>query len=413
MPTQNQSTKTVIISFLSYLSLFLGTGFISGAIVHSGNLSELSKYFLIGIVGFSLFIAGSFIQEFILNKENLKEEGVFKFFLFSLILSIGIGMISGGTQHFSDFPIYSSYLIPLGLIVSYIAFLLKNNFTFTKNLVIAGGILALIASLGFIGLNSFANHLADQKAKEQDISCVKTSYNPFVIKAHASDGHQDSAKCNTNTQIKFLEGKDGCPSGQSKREMFMMCMLDSQLQTSTGSSMMHDMSSIVTDDKSFLEGMIPHHIEAINTSRIISQSTKDSELRTFSTNVITDQSKEVEVMKTLYKSITGNDYKDNGKYQPMMTGMNSMMDYDLDKAYIQGMIKHHNGAIEMAKKILPISTSNEVKTLADNIITNQVKEVETLNKWLKTKFGITQSSSSSNSNTNNSMIKDSDGHMGH
>lgn len=415
MSTKTQTIKPVILGYLSYLALFIGTAFISGAIVHSGNISELSKYIIIGVIGVSMFISGSFVQEFILNKENLREEGVVKFFLYSLLLSIGIGMISGGTQHFSDFPVYSSYLIPLGLILSYFAYLLKNNFTFTKKLLLTGSMLALIAGVGFLGLNSFANNLQNQTAKDKAALCAKITFNLFVILSKASAGHEDQTNCNSNSQSKAVEGKDGCPAGQSKREMLMMCMNDSQLQSLTKDSSMnmHDMTSMVVDDKSFLEGMIPHHIEAVNTSKIIVQSTKDTELKDFANKVIVDQSKEIEMMKNWYKTLTNSDYKDNGKYQPMMTSMSSMMNTDLDKAYIQGMIAHHNGAIDMAKKILPISKLSDVKTLANNITSNQAKEVETLSNWLKTKFVSTQPSNQSNSASSKNTMMDSDGHMGH
>ena len=74
------------------------------------------------------------------------------------------------------------------------------------------------------------------------------------------------------------------------------------------------MTSMVTDDKSFLEATIPHHTEAINTSKMIVQSTADPEIKAFATKVIADQSKEVEMMKTWYKTLTEVDYKDSGMY---------------------------------------------------------------------------------------------------
>ncbi|HYF93694.1 MAG TPA: hypothetical protein VD969_15880 [Symbiobacteriaceae bacterium] len=46
---------------------------------------------------------------------------------FSLLLSNGIGMISGGIQHFSDNPPYSAALIPLGFGLSLFSFILKNS----------------------------------------------------------------------------------------------------------------------------------------------------------------------------------------------------------------------------------------------------------------------------------------------
>lgn len=397
--SQNKTTKIIILGYFSYLSLFVGLGFISGAIVHTGNLTELSKYLVIGIVGISMFITGSFIQESIINKNNLKEEGVIKFLLYSLVLSIGIGMISGGTQHFTDFPIYSSYLIPAGLLISYFAFLLKNNFALTKKLLIVGGILAVGAIITFAGLNTLAKNLNEQAVKDKAALCAKISFNPFIINVQASPIH-GGTNCPDKKQTKILEGKDGCPAGQSKREMPGMCMVDSQLKVVTTDTN-HDMSEMVKDDKSFLEGMIPHHIEAINTSKIITQSTQDQELKAFANKVIIDQLKEVELMKIWYKTLTNNTYKDNGTYQPMMVDMNSKMNLELDQSYISGMVKHHKGAIIMAKKVLTVTETGDIKILANNIVTSQATEVETLNNWLNTKF--------KNLNT----PKESDGHTGH
>lgn len=351
--SQNTTTKTAILTYLSTLALFIGTGFISGAIVHTGNISELYKYLVIGIIGISLFIAGSFVQESVLNAKNLKEEGAVKFFIFSLLLSVGIGMISGGTQHFSDFPIYSSYLVPIGLIISYTAFLLKNNFEFTKNLIIVGFVLAGIAGAGFVGLNTYAKNLVEQASKDKTALCNKTSFNPFIIKAKASASHEND-----------------CPKSNN-----------------SSSDKNHDMSSMVTRDETFIYQMLPHHQEAINTSQIIVASTQDAELKSFAQNVITAQNSEVSQMKNWYKQWFNKEYLDNPEYMPMMTDMNSKSGIELDKTYIQGMVAHHQGAVQMAEKVLTLkNTKPEIKTLAQNIIRDQNKEIEILNDWLKTKF---------------------------
>lgn len=354
------TTKTVILAYLSTLALFIGTGFISGAIVHTGNISEVSKYIVIGIVGILIFVIGSFVQESILNAKNLKEEGAVKFILFSLILSVGIGMISGGTQHFSDFPIYSSYLVPIGLLISYIAFLLKNNFEFTKNLIIVGLILTGIAGFGFVGLNSYAKNLTKGDSKASLERCNKTSqsfFNAFIIQVKASVGHEERDDCPKSTNPNLNPGKN------------------------------HDMSSLVTNDESFIYEMLPHHQEAINTSQIIVASSQDSELKSFAQNVITTQTSEVNQMKLWYKKWFNKEYTGNQEYMPMMNDMNSKSGIELDKSYIQGMVVHHQGAVQMAQKILTLkNTKPEIKTLAQNIIQDQNKEIEKLNDWLKTKF---------------------------
>jgi uncharacterized membrane protein len=64
----NQKSITIIIfEYLSYLALFVGTAFISGAIDHSGNINQIPKYIVIGVIGLALFVAGSFVQETIIN----------------------------------------------------------------------------------------------------------------------------------------------------------------------------------------------------------------------------------------------------------------------------------------------------------------------------------------------------------
>ncbi|MGL4759820.1 MAG: DUF305 domain-containing protein [Patescibacteria group bacterium] len=386
--TQNKPTKIVLLTYLSTLALFIGTAFVSGAIVHTGNISELYKYLVIGAIGIGLFIAGSFAQELISNGKSLKSEGIFKFFMFSLMLSVGIGMISGGTQHFSDFPLYSSYLIPLGLIVSYFAFLLKNNFQFTKNLIIVGFVLTGIAGAGFFGLSAYAKNLTEQASKDKAALC-KTSYNPFVINVQASVGH-DETSCSTAST--------------------------NTTKTNTTTEV-HDMSSMVTNNQSFIDNMIPHHQEAINTSYTIQATTQDPELKQFATSVITSQTKEVTQMKEWYKLWFNKEYTDNTSYIPMMTKMNGLSGNQLDKAYIEGMIGHHKGAIQMAEKILTIKDAKaEVATLSNNIIKDQNKEIDILNGLLKTKFAQTPSTNTNSSKSQSPASTpkvDSDGHTGH
>lgn len=52
-----------------------------------------------------------------------------------------------------------------------------------------------------------------------------------------------------------------------------------------------------------------------------------------------------------------------------------------DLAYIDGMIVHHKGAIEMAREALSQAESNDVKQLATQIINAQEAEVMQLNVW--------------------------------
>jgi hypothetical protein len=90
------------------------------------------RYSIILGIGLSLFIAGSVFNEVVIDKHNLSALQSIRLILLSLTLAIGIGMISGGISHFKESPSYVSFLIPLGIIISFTSFTLKNNFELAK-----------------------------------------------------------------------------------------------------------------------------------------------------------------------------------------------------------------------------------------------------------------------------------------
>ncbi len=70
----------------------------------------------------------------------------------------------------------------------------------------------------------------------------------------------------------------------------------------------------------------------------------------------------------------------------MMMDMTSRMDgksgAELEKVFLEDMIVHHEGAIQMAQKLKQGTTRTELTEMADDIISTQTKEVETMKRWL-------------------------------
>ena len=54
---------------------------------------------------------------------------------------------------------------------------------------------------------------------------------------------------------------------------------------------------------------------------------------------------------------------------------------EFDKAFIASMIVHHEGAVEMAKLSAENAKHDEIKTLSENIITAQEKEIAEMKQW--------------------------------
>lgn len=82
-------------------------------------------------------------------------------------------------------------------------------------------------------------------------------------------------------------------------------------------------------------------------------------------------------------------------------GVNSVSTINnLDKHFIEQMIPHHEGAIDMAKLAKERSKLSEILTLSDSIIQSQSDEINQMKQWYKNWYG---SDVTTNSNVNMGM----------
>lgn len=117
--------KNLIYKYLVYVIYFLGIGITSSGVVLMPF--NVTRYSIILSIGLSLFIAGSVFNEVVIDNHHMSAIDSVKLVILSLTLAIGIGMISGGISHFKESPAYVSYLIPLGIILSFISFALSKT----------------------------------------------------------------------------------------------------------------------------------------------------------------------------------------------------------------------------------------------------------------------------------------------
>lgn len=181
-----------------------------------------------------------------------------------------------------------------------------------------------------------------------------------------------------------------------------------QEETAIMDRMMRDME--LTKDTGnaaldFLDGMIPHHEAAIAMAESYLNHGGDQEkLKPLAEDIITAQKSEITQMKDMMKRIT-----DSGKtdleaagayreaYQKMMTGHHdghnpgdnmsgsgntSGASGTIDTAFAEGMIMHHQMAVDMAKAILDNTDEQDVLTLARQIIDAQEEEISLMQEVL-------------------------------
>ena len=165
MSTSHQKTAQistpweVFKPYLAYLIMFLGMGLISGSIVHVAQEEGRMYAVVLMGVGAFLFALGSIMNE-VLFKTGLLGDTPVRYVVLALLLAIGIGMVSGSTQHFFDTPIYASYLAPLGIFLSSLAFAIRQGYILHKKnwmVMIVGGV--AFALVFHLVLNAYAKTL--------------------------------------------------------------------------------------------------------------------------------------------------------------------------------------------------------------------------------------------------------------
>jgi uncharacterized protein (DUF305 family) len=67
----------------------------------------------------------------------------------------------------------------------------------------------------------------------------------------------------------------------------------------------------------------------------------------------------------------------------MTEGLKGLKGDAFDKAFVEMMIVHHQGAVDMAKAIPENAKHTELKKLGVEIISAQTKEIQMMKQWLK------------------------------
>ena len=136
-------------------------------------------------------------------------------------------------------------------------------------------------------------------------------------------------------------------------------------------------------DVAFLSQMIAHHQAALTMSRDARPTLKDTHVREHAQEIITSQTKEIREMGALLQT----DYKAKPSAAQMnlmksdMKGMMSMKPNG-DHMFLEMMIPHHQGAVQMSRLALKNSSSPKVKALASRIIKEQNAEIADFRKML-------------------------------
>ncbi|MET0704745.1 MAG: DUF305 domain-containing protein [Mycobacterium sp.] len=150
------------------------------------------------------------------------------------------------------------------------------------------------------------------------------------------------------------------------------------------------------DDVAFATDMTPHHQQAIEMSAMVPDHTTNPQVIALAKEISAAQGPEIDTFKALlvqWQEDPGADSAHGGHGDMAMNGMvddptmqrlDSLKGPEFDTLWLQSMIGHHQGAIEMAKAELAKGENVDAKQLAQNIVSTQQTEIDQMKQMLGT-----------------------------
>ena len=203
-----------------------------------------------------------------------------------------------------------------------------------------------------------------------------------------NDESKDTSSATTSTDS-VTTSTTNDPGNQSNMNMDTSGMASKSMMSMMNSMMdnMKTMQSSGNPDNDFASMMKAHHLGAIEMAQMEVAKGTDAQMKQMAQKMIDDQQKEVSEFNTF---LSGHSAHGGGDafFKEAMSKMNNMkMDMDhsgsIDKQFAQMMVPHHQSAIDMAKAYIKSGAHEEkLKTMSNNIISSQQKEISELKAWL-------------------------------
>ena len=147
-----------------------------------------------------------------------------------------------------------------------------------------------------------------------------------------------------------------------------------------------------TADVTFAQEMIPHHQQAVEMAGLAATQATNAQVKDLASRIRNAQDPEIQQLRT---------WLGQWAAMPSMSGMNHgsmpgmMTDEDMrklrqatatgfDRMFLQLMIGHHEGAVEMARTELARGSNADAKALAQRIIDSQTAEITEMRTLLTT-----------------------------
>lgn len=151
------------------------------------------------------------------------------------------------------------------------------------------------------------------------------------------------------------------------------------------------------DDHAFATNMIPHHEQAIELAALAPQHSSNADLIALAAKISAEQEPEIKALRVFLVQWDENpqDNQNNMSHgegggtmagmvdEATMTKLQSLQGAEFDTLWLQSMISHHQGAIEMAKAEVTNGQNDDIKRMAQTMVDTQQAEITQMNQMLK------------------------------
>ena len=154
-------------------------------------------------------------------------------------------------------------------------------------------------------------------------------------------------------------------------------------------------------DVTFAQGMLPHHRQAIEMSELAADRAEDPEVLTLTEEISAAQEPEIRTLTAFLEawgadvpaedmSMDGMDHGGDEAMDDMagmmgpddMTALESAQGAEFDEMFLQMMVEHHEGAVDMAETQVDEGENPGAVDLAETIIETQESEIQRMQDLL-------------------------------
>jgi uncharacterized protein (DUF305 family) len=155
-------------------------------------------------------------------------------------------------------------------------------------------------------------------------------------------------------------------------------------------------------ERGFLQAMVPHHESAIEMARVALRRGEHPETKQLAGDIVEAQEGEIKTMQAIHQRLFGSPLQPSEAGHEALglsadeAGMGhgdaaaQLADAEpFDRAFIDEMVGHHEGAVRMAEVVLDRTDDSQLRDLSETIIEDQRREIAQMKEWRTRWYGDT------------------------